>query len=81
MLDPRLGVATAVDQVVPASHDSWTPIVELLQLVETKASVSRTSRPAIESAWPVPGVGIADPPDSSPKAVSCWRSPFVFSVA
>ena len=56
-------MATAVDQVVPASQDIWTPIVELLQLTETNASVIRTSRPEIVSTWPVPGVGIAEPPD------------------
>ena len=78
---PRFAVWTAVDHVVPASHDSWTPIVELLQLAETNASVSRTSMPAIVSAWPVPGVGIADPAAEQPEGRSCWRSPFVFSVA
>ena len=30
LLVPRFPVGTAVDHVVPASHDSWTPIVELL---------------------------------------------------
>ena len=35
LLVPRFPVGTAVDHVVPASHDSWTPIVELLQPAET----------------------------------------------
>ena len=37
--------------------------------------------PVIASAWPVPGVGIAEPPLSSPKVDSCCFSPLVFSVA
>ncbi len=78
---PRFAVLTAVDHVVPASHESWTPIVVLLQPAETKASERRTSIPAMVSAWPVPGVGIAEPPVSSPKVDSCWRSPFVTSEA
>ena len=78
---PRLPVGTAVDHVVPASHDSWTPIVELLQLADTNASDRRTSMPLIVSACPVPGVGIADPPLSRPKVDSCCFSPLVFSVA
>ena len=54
---PRVPVGTAVDHVVPASHDSWTPIVELLQVADTNASESRTSMPLIVSACPSPAWG------------------------
>ena len=78
---PRVPVGTAVDQVVPASHDSWTPIVELAHVADRNASERRTSMPVIVSACPAPGVGIAAPPLSRPKVDSCCFSVLVFSVA